>query len=120
VSRTEKLWLLVFVLFAGICSTNWACAQDGNADLPDSPSQVSRSSRHANDPGSDREVSWRSLPKDFLHDQKSIWLFPAQLVKGRYWLPFPAGGEPGPKRICTSHGPSARHVRAKRKQPAKT
>lgn len=96
-SRTEKLWLLVFVSCAGICSTNWACAQDDNADLPDSPSQVSRSSRHANDPGSDREVSWRSLPKDFLHDQKSIWLFPAQLAKGRYWLPTLAiaGGTAG-------------------------
>jgi membrane-associated phospholipid phosphatase len=32
-------------------------------------------------------VSWRSLPKDFLHDQKKIWLFPAQLAKGKHWIP---------------------------------
>jgi membrane-associated phospholipid phosphatase len=83
-----KLCFLAFVLCAGICSRpNWACAQDGNTDLPDSPSQVSRSIKHAGDPGGDRQVSWRSLPKDFLHDQKGIWLFPTQLAKGRYWLP---------------------------------
>jgi PAP2 superfamily len=32
-------------------------------------------------------VSWRSLPKDFLHDQKDIWLFPRQLARGRHWAP---------------------------------
>lgn len=32
-------------------------------------------------------MSWRSLPRDFLHDQKGIWLFPTQLAKGRHWLP---------------------------------
>src|ERR1039458_10653783 len=46
-----KLCFLAFVLCAGICSRpNWACAQDGNADLPDSPSQVSRSLKHAGNP----------------------------------------------------------------------
>jgi membrane-associated phospholipid phosphatase len=72
-----------------------ACAQEANADLPDSPSEVARVSKHGID--SSREVSWRSLPKDFLHDQKGIWLFPAQLAKGRYWLPTLAiaGGTAG-------------------------
>jgi membrane-associated phospholipid phosphatase len=32
-------------------------------------------------------VSWRTLPGDFLHDQKDIWLFPGQLAKGRHWIP---------------------------------
>jgi membrane-associated phospholipid phosphatase len=27
------------------------------------------------------------LPINILHDQKSIWLFPGQLAKGRHWLP---------------------------------
>ena len=27
------------------------------------------------------------MPKDFLHDQKGIWLFPLQLAKGHYLLP---------------------------------
>src|SRR5258708_21188796 len=35
----------------------------------------------------DREVSWRRLPKNFLQDQKDIWLFPVQLGKGRHWVP---------------------------------
>src|SRR5882672_3162841 len=35
----------------------------------------------------DREVSWRTLPRNFLQDQKEIWLFPTQLAKGRHWLP---------------------------------
>src|SRR5437667_7743965 len=70
-SRREKLWLFVFVVSAGICSQpNWAYAQDDRAGLPDSPSHVSRSSSHDNDSRSEREVSWHSLPKDFLQDQK--------------------------------------------------
>jgi hypothetical protein len=42
-------------------------------------------------------VSWRSLPKGFLHDQKGISLFPTQLAKGRHWLPTLAiaGGTAG-------------------------
>ena len=35
----------------------------------------------------DREVSWRRLPRNFLQDQKDIWLFPVQLGKGRHWVP---------------------------------
>jgi membrane-associated phospholipid phosphatase len=35
-----------------------------------------------------REATWRSLPGDFLHDQKDIWwTFPKQLAHGRHWLP---------------------------------
>ncbi len=37
--------------------------------------------------GAEREVSWRTLPRNFLQDQKDIWLFPVQLAKGRHWLP---------------------------------
>ena len=35
----------------------------------------------------ERDVSWRTLPRNFLQDQKDIWLFPVQLAKGRHWLP---------------------------------
>ena len=34
-----------------------------------------------------REVSWRQLPKNFLSDQKDLWLFPAKLAQGHHWLP---------------------------------
>ena len=38
-------------------------------------------------PSITREETWRSLPRDFLHDQKQIWLFPTQLAKGKHWVP---------------------------------
>ncbi len=37
-----------------------------------------------------RDVSWRKLPSNFLHDQKDLWLFPAKLAQGRHWLPTAA------------------------------
>lgn len=95
--RTTKVWLPLIVLFASLLAAPGRSeAQASNFDLPDAPSQ-SRLYRHRNDPGVDREVSWKSLPKDFLHDQKEIWLFPTQLAKGRYWLPTLAitGGTAG-------------------------
>lgn len=74
-----------------------AYAQSGHADLPDDPSRASGYSAKERDSPSKREVSWRSLPKDFLHDQKDIWIFPGQLAKGRHWLPTLAivGGTAG-------------------------
>jgi membrane-associated phospholipid phosphatase len=69
-----------------LLSSNLAFSQVNN-ELPDSPSQVARY-KHRNDPGGDREVSWRSLPKDFLHDQKGIWwVFPSQLARGQHLFP---------------------------------
>lgn len=91
----KKLYLLVALFCIGIWSVpDLAYAQSGNADLPDSPS-ASVQAKHGSE--ADREVSWRSLPKDFLHDQKGIWLFPTQLAKGRHWLPTVAivGGTAG-------------------------
>ena len=87
----------VLILCAGLCGAPLSgFAQDNRANLPDSPSATVLY-KHRNDPGSDREVSWRSLPKDFLHDQKGIWLFPTQWAKGKYWLPTLAiaGGTAG-------------------------
>jgi membrane-associated phospholipid phosphatase len=93
--RTKKLWLLVLIVCAAICAgSHMANAQEISADLPDSPSQSARA-KHGSE--ADREVTWRSVPKDFLHDQKGIWLFPIQLAKGRHWLPTLAivGGTAG-------------------------
>ena len=81
-SRVHKVWISLALLCAAFPQNkSWAQGQ-----LPDSPSQ-SQLDRHRNDPGAQREVSWRSLPKDFLHDQKDIWLFPVQLAHGRHWVP---------------------------------
>jgi membrane-associated phospholipid phosphatase len=95
-SHIHKLFFLILVFCTGaICAPNQACAQGPDANLPDSPSQASRSSRDGDT--TVRVVTWRTLPKDFLHDQKAIWLFPVQLAKGHYWLPTlaVAGGTAG-------------------------
>ncbi|HEY1768302.1 MAG TPA: phosphatase PAP2 family protein [Terracidiphilus sp.] len=62
------------------------------AALPDDPGQTARPSTAS--PSVDtttgvpqREATWRSLPGDFLHDQKDLWTFPWQLAKGRHWKP---------------------------------
>ncbi|HKV92755.1 MAG TPA: phosphatase PAP2 family protein [Candidatus Angelobacter sp.] len=68
-----------------------------NATLPDSPSPGPQSPQDASDSPTRREVTWHTLPKDFLQDQKGIWLFPTQLAKGHHWLPTLAivGGTAG-------------------------
>jgi len=73
-----------------------AYSQAPRMNLPDSPSQIQECSPDGNQAPC-RNVSWRSLPRDFLHDQKDIWLFPRQLSKGHAWLPTLAivGGTAG-------------------------
>jgi PAP2 superfamily len=63
--------------------------------LPDDPSPSPGDSRssvpqppsHGMNSASEREVTWRGIPRDFAHDQKAIWLFPTQLARGRHLLP---------------------------------
>jgi len=33
-----------------------------------------------------REATWRTLPKNFLQDQKEIWLFPVHVAEGHHWF----------------------------------
>jgi membrane-associated phospholipid phosphatase len=80
-----RLLVLVCAVVCGVVvgtSPDRACAQVDAATLPDSPSAT-----HRGDPGSERTISWKSLPKDFLYDQKAIWLFPTKLGRGRYLIP---------------------------------
>jgi membrane-associated phospholipid phosphatase len=94
----QKKQFFVLILGAGLfCAPNRLHAQAADTELPDSPSQVAQTQRSGGDAASERQVSWRSLPMDFLHDQKGIWLFPLQLGKGHYWLPTLAvvGGTAG-------------------------
>ena len=90
--RTKKrVSILIFcaAFFAmNLCEATWAVAQTGGG-LPDSPSQSStRPPRDDASSPASREVSWASLPRDFLRDQKMIWFtFPNQLAHGHHWLP---------------------------------
>ena len=86
--QTGTRFIGLILLCGSLCFlSQHAFAQVSNEELPDAPSQVVSYPLHGGDPASDRRVSWRSLPKDFLHDQKEIWLFPTQLAKGRHWVP---------------------------------
>jgi membrane-associated phospholipid phosphatase len=71
-----------------------ALAQPGDASvsasaspLPDAPDPAASGST-APDRSAEREVTWKSLPGDFLHDQKEIWgVFPSRLAHGHHWVP---------------------------------
>jgi hypothetical protein len=94
----SKLWFIVFPFCVALyCPTDLAYSQESSADLPDSPSYFVRTVAHEDDSRSDREVTWRKLPRDFLHDQKEVWLFPTHLTNRRTWLPALAvvGGTTG-------------------------
>ncbi|HEX3155311.1 MAG TPA: hypothetical protein VHV32_11830, partial [Candidatus Angelobacter sp.] len=63
-----------------------ACAQT-TGGVPDDPAHSTRPKGDSSTSPAAREVTWKSLPKDFLRDQKDIWTFPVQLGKGHHWVP---------------------------------
>ena len=106
-----RFGLFVLIACTGIGSPSiWAQTADGG--LPDSPSVVLNRAPSPHDgpaaapadaggaPESptERQATWRTLPGNFLHDQKKIWLtYPAELAHGRHWAPTlaVAGGTAG-------------------------
>lgn len=81
-----SLRVVVAVTIAG--APLWAGAQVRSADLPDSPMPASIASQPDRRALTDREETWRGLPRDFLHDQKEIWLvFPDRMAHGHHWIP---------------------------------
>jgi hypothetical protein len=94
-----ELFRRLVMLFAVVAYwSQFANSQPTDSPWPDSPSHTQEVNGEKADSPSRREVSWRSLPKDFVQDQKGIWLsFPAQLAKGHYCLPTlaVAGGTAG-------------------------
>ncbi len=96
--RVCGFYLAVLIFLAvntGIAPCGWSQSKDSN--LPDAPSPVAGSGDSGTESSAGREATWRSLPRDFLHDQKEIWLFPMQLGRGRHWIPTIAvvGGTAG-------------------------
>ncbi len=58
------------------------------ANLPDDHDRTATPTVDTTTGVPQREATWRSLPGDFLHDQKDIWwTFPKQLAQGRHWVP---------------------------------
>ncbi len=77
-------YLLSLTVAGVILASTQTFAQQIDGALPDAPFPADGNAGAAQ---SDRETTWRTLPRDFLHDQKTIWLFPVQLAKGHHWLP---------------------------------
>lgn len=83
-----RQYLCVLILsIVAILTPMRAGAQNASTAPANDSSHASQISGDSGHSPSDRQVSWSSLPKDFLHDQKDIWLFPTQLIKGRHWAP---------------------------------
>jgi membrane-associated phospholipid phosphatase len=82
----EKRLLLVAVFFIAVASGEQASAQD-YVNLPDDPGQSAKPAIDTTMGVPQREATWRSLPGDFLHDQKDLWTFPLQIAKGRHLVP---------------------------------
>lgn len=71
--------------FAGSASI---LSQPSGPSLPDAP-QPAGAALPQLPPDTTRVITWRSLPSDFLHDQKDIWfVFPGQLAHGKHWVPL--------------------------------
>jgi membrane-associated PAP2 superfamily phosphatase len=91
-SCVNKQSLLTIFFYIGICGAPMFCALNQasaqtTGGVPDNPAQSTRPKKDSSTSPAAREVTWRSLPKDFLRDQKDIWTFPVQLAKGHHWLP---------------------------------
>lgn len=76
---------LVPALILSISLLPCAAQTSRGAALPDNPSP--QADAHSATPATERVVTWKSLPRDFLHDQKDIWTFPVQLAKGHHLVP---------------------------------
>src|SRR5882724_168560 len=47
------------------------------------------------------DVNWRRLPKNFVQDQKDMWLFPLKVAEGKHILPFLAVTIPTAALVAT-------------------
>ena len=52
-----------------------------------SSSALAQQPRPSTAAASDRQVSLRTLPANFIADQKEIWIFPGKLARAKHWLP---------------------------------
>jgi membrane-associated phospholipid phosphatase len=79
-SKLRRTLLFLFLASAGpaFCQESSDCASSPSPTQQPQPSAIA---------SSDRQISFRALPTNLVADQKEIWIFPEQLVKGKHWLP---------------------------------
>jgi membrane-associated phospholipid phosphatase len=68
----------------GFCMGLWGQSAPDLSAPPQQPSQSNQSSPTAQ---YERPVRWRTLIPNIADDQKRIWLFPTQPVRGKHWVP---------------------------------
>jgi membrane-associated phospholipid phosphatase len=88
----KRSWVLCCVVSMGItfgCPSLGAqeTLQDVDGGAPRTMAADATPQNSAATRGTERDVSWGTLPRNFLQDQKDIWLFPVRLAKGHDWLP---------------------------------
>jgi membrane-associated PAP2 superfamily phosphatase len=54
---------------------------------PSDPGQTEKPRVDATTGVPQREATWRRVPGDFLHDQKDLWTFPFQVMRGKHLVP---------------------------------
>lgn len=104
-TRTGKHLSLICFIGIGFFFAGCRAGAQDNGALPDEPGQARAGAVPADEPLGDgsglaapppvdtttgvpqREATWRSLPGDFLHDQKDLWTFPIKVAKGHHLLP---------------------------------
>lgn len=97
--------LPTFLLCCGLAFAKPQAQAQDYANLPDAPAasllpDAPSGPMHDGDAGQttppavdtttgvpQREATWRSLPGDFLHDQKDLWTFPIRLAHGKALVP---------------------------------
>ena len=85
--RINKQSLFTIVYGISILCAPALSAAQTTGGVPDNPAHSTRPKRDSSTSPAAREVTWKSLPGDFLRDQKDIWTFPVQVAKGHHWLP---------------------------------
>src|SRR5258708_27150635 len=87
-SQTRR-WLLsiplTLSLMLGVVPRTASGQESGTAAPRDTTQNVSAGQQTSSQ--ADRGVSLRELPGNILEDQKSIFLFPKYLAKGKHWWP---------------------------------
>ena len=66
---------------------SWGLASDPQPPIPNPAAPNPNPQSPGPNPQPDRDISWRLLVPNILHDQKPIWLFPASAARGRHLKP---------------------------------
>ena len=90
-----KRRLAVSLIFAVACMSQAAIGRaQESAETTRLCGENEESSQHSDEATArattapvERETSLRTLPRNFLQDQKDLWLFPTKLAQGHHWLP---------------------------------